>query len=94
MRPAFVLSKIVFFAVGDGRRVPVPKNLALPLGELSPQATERAYLALPLGELSPQATERDHLALPLGELSAKLTERVKYEGTATPVVPLLFVYSF
>ena len=31
--------------------------LALPLGELSPQVTERA-LALPLGELSPQVTER------------------------------------
>ena len=74
MRPAFVLSKIVFFAVGDA--LPVPKNLALPLGELSPQATERAHLALPLGELSPQATERAYLALPLGELSAQVTERV------------------
>ncbi len=31
--------------------------LALPLGELSPQVTERV-LALPLGELSPQVTER------------------------------------
>ena len=31
--------------------------LVLPLGELSPQVTERA-LALPLGELSPQVTER------------------------------------
>ena len=31
--------------------------MALPLGELSPQVTERV-LALPLGELSPQVTER------------------------------------
>ena len=31
--------------------------LALPLGELSPQVTERV-LALPFGELSPQVTER------------------------------------
>ena len=48
--------------------------LALPLGELSPQVTERV-LALPLGELSPQVTERA-LALPLGELSPQVTERV------------------
>ena len=47
--------------------------MALPLGELSPQVTERA-LALPLGELSPQVTERT-LALPLGELSPQVTER-------------------
>ena len=33
-------------------------SLALPLGELSPQATERANLALPPGELSPEVTER------------------------------------
>ena len=32
--------------------------LVLPLGELSPQATERANLALPPGELSPKVTER------------------------------------
>ena len=47
--------------------MPLALPLALPLGELSPQVTERA-LALPLGELSPQVTERA-LALPRGAIS-------------------------
>ena len=46
--------------------------LALPLGELSLQATERAEDKSPPAE---RVNGIPHLALPLGELSAKLTER-------------------
>ena len=47
--------------------------LALPLGELSPKATERAVGSIMTEQTIETST--DHLALPLGELSAKLTER-------------------
>ena len=70
-----------------------PANLALPLGELSPQVTERvlsvtssvyplrprfARPPLPRGE----ARKAPRLALPLGELSPQATERVLQSPTA------------
>ena len=58
--------------------------LALPLGELSPQVTERVLqdalsdLAM-LGQM-PSLSECSPLALPLGELSPQVTERVLQLG--------------
>ena len=64
----FIASKIRFFS-----KIARYSYLALPLGELSLQATERAADKSPPAE---RVNGIPHLALPLGELSAKLTERV------------------
>ena len=51
-------------------------SLALPLGELSPQVTERALSVLAaLSHLSQGRGKCSPLALPLGELSPQVTER-------------------
>ncbi len=67
------------------------QNLALPLGELSPQVTERVSRAglVLSASISPEAAARDVLALPLGELSPQVTERVKRIGSAEIKGPFL-----
>ena len=67
------------------------KPLALPLGELSPQATERALqytlsVLASLGHLSQGERQEPtpHLALPLGELPPQATERVLGQRLPSP----------
>ena len=79
---------------GRGKRLP---RLAIPPGELSPQATERVLQAqsavtlsdlASLGHLSQgERQECPYLALPLGELSPQATERVLQARSAYPLRP-------